>query len=351
LDLIEPLISQCWYASRPSCGIVRWLLAPFSMLFAFLVVLRRWLYRVGWKKSTRLPVPVVVVGNITAGGAGKTPLTLALVDWLQAAGYHPGIVSRGYGGNARRAMPVQSGSDAAVVGDEPLLLAQRSGCPVWIGRRRVEAAQQLLAYHPEVDVLVADDGLQHYALARDMEIVVVDAGRGVGNAWPLPAGPLREPLRRLGKATAMVLNGPGQWTHPVLVPMFRMELQAALFHNLLAPDRRMTVPAFIAETSGPVHALAGIGHPQRFFDQLARLGLEVVSQGFPDHHAFQMSDLPPGRVVMTEKDAVKVAPLARNQGLTDYWYLSVDARVEPGLKEMMLSLMNKDRGGHGPQAA
>jgi len=350
LDLIESLISQCWYGSRPFCWIVRWLLAPFSLLFAFLVALRRGLYGVGWKKSSRLPVPVIVVGNITAGGAGKTPLTLALVTGLQAAGYHPGIVSRGYGGSARRAMPVLPGSDPTVVGDEPLLLARRSACPVWIGRQRVDAAQQMLAYHPEIDVLVTDDGLQHYALARDMEIVVVDAMRGFGNAWPLPAGPLREPIRRLGQASALVLNGPGQLTDPVPVPIFRMELQAALFHNLMHPERSLPVSDFIAQTQGPVQAMAGIGHPQRFFDQLSRLGLDVVPHGFPDHHAFQASDLPQGRVVMTEKDAVKIAPLAREKGFADYWYLSVDAQVEPGLNEMMLSLLDKDRGRHGPQA-
>lgn len=296
-----------------------------------------------------MPVPVVVVGNLTAGGTGKTPLTLALVAWLREAGFKPGIISRGHGGTGRQAMPVMPDSDPALVGDEPVLLARRAGCPVWVGRRRAEAGRQLLAFHPDVDVLVADDGLQHYALARDVEIVVVDGQRGLGNGCMLPAGPLREPPRRLRGVTAVVLNGDGLSDLDVPRPMFRMHLRGERFQNLSDPARAVSAPAL---ADGPLHAVAGIGNPRRFFDALAAQGLAVVPHAFPDHHAFKAEDLPAGRLVMTEKDAVKIAPLARGLGLRDCWVLAVDAELEPGLKELMLSILDKDRGHrHGPQTA
>lgn len=327
----------------------RGLLIPFSVLFRLLVALRAWLYCRGWLRAERMPVPVVVVGNLTAGGAGKTPLTLALVAWLLEAGFRPGIISRGHGGTGRQAMPVLPDSDPALVGDEPVLLARRAGCPVWVGRKRAEAGRQLLVFHPEVDVLVADDGLQHYALGRDMEIVVVDGQRGLGNGWMLPAGPLREPPRRLRSVTAVVINGDARPGLAIPRPSFGMRLLGDRVHNLLDPARAVSASVL---ADGPVHAVAGIGNPQRFFDVLAGQGLAVVPHAFPDHHTFKPEDLPRGRVVMTEKDAVKIAPLAQELGLRDCWVLAVDAELEPGLKKLMLSLLNKDRGHrHGPQTA
>lgn len=310
-----------------------------------LVALRGWAYRMGVRPSVRLPVPVIVVGNLTAGGAGKTPVTLKLVDWLQAAGYRPAIVSRGYGGKARQAMPVLPDSDPTLVGDEPLLLARRAGCPVWIGRRRAEAGRQLLVFHPEVDVLVADDGLQHYALARDLEIAVVDGRRGFGNGWLLPAGPLREPVRRLNQVVAVVLNGDARFDPGLLPPVFTMHLAGARFRNLLDPSHTASSSELTGVT---LHAMAGIGHPQRFFDHLAALGLKCENHAFPDHHAFSQDDLPAGRLLMTEKDAVKLIPLVQELGLQDCWFLAVDAEMGPGLKELILSRLNKD---HGPQTA
>lgn len=309
------------------------------------MALRSWAYRLGLRPSVRLPVPVIVVGNLTAGGAGKTPVTLKLVDWLQAAGYRPAIVSRGYGGKARQAMPVLPDSDPILVGDEPVLLARRAGCPVWIGRRRAEAGRQLLAFHPEVDVLVADDGLQHYALARDLEVAVVDGRRGFGNGWLLPAGPLREPVRRLNPVVAVVLNGDARSDLDLLPPVFTMHLAGERFRNLLDPSHT----ASVSELAGvPAHAIAGIGHPQRFFDHLAALGLKCENHAFPDHHAFSQGDLPAGRLLMTEKDAVKIIPLVQELGMQDCWFLAVDAEMGPGLKELILSRLNKD---HGPQTA
>lgn len=320
---------------------------PASLLFGALVGLRTLAYRLRLLRPERLPVPVIVVGNITVGGTGKTPLTLVLVDWLKAAGLRPGIVSRGHGGKGREPLPVLPESDPAMAGDEPVLLARRAGCPVWIGRRRAEAARRLLAFHPEVDVILTDDGLQHYALARDVEIAVVDGGRGLGNGWLLPAGPLRECRGRLGRVDAVVVNGgmreglPGQ--------TFTMRLAGEIFRHLQDPGRTAG-PRDLADR--PLHAVAGIGHPQRFFDHLSALGLAFTPHAFPDHHAFRPGDLPPGRVLMTEKDAVKLLPHAREPGLGDCWFLAVDAEPEPGLKQLILSCLNKDREfHHGPQTA
>lgn len=329
------------------CLVMRMLLGPFSLLFRFLLALRGVAFARRWKRSTRLPVPVLVVGNITAGGAGKTPLTLALVAWLKDAGYKPGIVSRGYGGSARQAMPVRPDSDPRLVGDEPVLLARRGGCPVWIGARRGEAGSRLLDFHPEVDVVVADDGLQHYALDRDIEVAVVDGQRGFGNGWLLPAGPLREPEKRLNRVTAVVCNGGSCGRLALAAPVFSMRLAGQRLYNLVDPTRLAAV-AELADA--PVHAVAGIGHPQRFFEHLAGLGLAVIPHAFPDHHDFKAKDLPAGRLVMTEKDAVKIAPLARQMGLEDCWVLAVDAELGQGLKELLLNRLRQCRvRNHGPQ--
>jgi tetraacyldisaccharide 4'-kinase len=351
------LINRCWYGHGPGCLLLRGLLIPFSVLFRLLVALRYAAYRHGLLPSARLPVPVIVVGNLAAGGAGKTPLTLALAASLQSAGYRPGIISRGYGGTARQAMPVLSDSDPGQVGDEPVLMARRCGCPVWIGRKRAEAGRQLLAFHPEVDVLLADDGLQHYALARDVEIAVVDGQRGLGNAWLLPAGPLREPVSRLKRVAAVVCHGErcaGLGPEPAV---YRMRLAGERFCNLLDSSRTvlaqelMQMPAQ-GSTDAQVHAIAGIGHPQRFFDHLAALGLSFTAHAFADHHRFRSSDLPAGPVVMTEKDAVKIISLVRAQARQDCWFLAVDAKLEAGLKEHILSRLRNDHAkDHGPKTA
>lgn len=334
-------LARGWHGRGPaSIRLLLFLLIPFSLLFRLLVAVRRQLYRLGFFQSTRLPVPVIVVGNLTVGGSGKTPLSLVLLDWLKRAGYSPGLVSRGYGGSARDAMPVRPDSDPAVVGDEPVLLARRAGCPVWIGRKRGLAGRCLLASHPGVDVIVADDGLQHLALARDMEIVVVDGRRGFGNGRLLPAGPLREPLSRLVEVDAVVVNGdPGSLRLPV--PVFSMVLAGRAFVNLARPELIVSSEHF---RGGRVHALAGIGDPQRFFDYLVELGLDIEPHPFPDHHAFTAPDLPPGTLVMTEKDAVKCAAFAR----PDAWFLAVDAEVDGGLNSLLLSVV---KARHGSQAA
>lgn len=352
---MKQALLRCWYGRCPALFLPVHLLlsVPLSLVFNLLVRLRRACYHLGLFRVDRLPVPVIVVGNLNVGGSGKTPLTIALAQGLRQAGYAPGIVSRGYGGSARAVMPVQPDSDPAVVGDEPVLMARRADCPVWIGRQRVDAARQLLAFHPEVDVLIADDGLQHFALARDVELVVVDAVRGFGNGWLLPAGPLREPLARLAQVDAVVINGAQALATPLPCASFAMQISGARFVNLAEPDRCVTAAHFGGEVdANALHAIAGIGHPERFFTQLAGLGIDAIPHTFADHHAYAESDLPSGNVLMTEKDAVKCARLGGGAARRDLWFLAVDAVVDAGLQALIINLLNaRKRKPHGPQTA
>lgn len=323
-------------------GGARWLLLPLSGLFRALSGLRRLAYRWGLLPVARLPVPVIVVGNITVGGTGKTPLTLWLIQALRAAGYRPGIVSRGYGGRQRGPLAVTPASDPAEVGDEPLMLAQRAQVPVYIGRRRPAAARALLQAHPDTDVIVADDGLQHYALGRDLEIAVVDGVRRFGNGRLLPAGPLRESPRRLDTVDAVVVNGGTTDWLRVASPVYSMRLTPVRLRRLSAPD---DVRGLDWLRGRRLDAVAGIGHPERFFELLRGLGAAVTPHPFPDHHGFRPQDLPAGTVVMTAKDAVKCAAFAR----ADDWVLEVDAVVDPALQTRILNRLPPPR--HGRQTA
>lgn len=318
-------LQTAWF--EQNLAVFLWPLLPLSWLFGALTALRRLAYAHGWLRGERLPVPVVVVGNLIVGGAGKTPLTLHLVAALRAAGRRPGIISRGYGG-AGEVMAVSADADPASVGDEPVLLAERSGVPVFVGRRRADAGRALLAAHPDVDVLVCDDGLQHYALARDVEIVVSDR-RGLGNRYLLPAGPLREPATRLRTVDAQVIHA-GEEKPPAGV--FMMRLQPDAFRHLRQPGRQ----AQAADLAGQrLHAIAGIGHPERFFATLRALGLSVETHAFPDHHAYHAGDLsfgPDAVLLMTEKDAVKCRPFYQG----DAWVLPVTAHVSPDLAALVL---------------
>lgn len=327
------------------------LLLPLSGLFWLLSALRRFAYRRGWFAATRLPVQIIVIGNITVGGTGKTPLVIWTVEMLQRAGFTPGVISRGYGGRAQEPVLAHSHSDPARVGDEPVLIAQRTQVPVCVGADRVRAARKLLDSHPECDVIVSDDGLQHYALHRNIEIIVVDGARRFGNGWLLPAGPLRESKSRLREADAVVVNTPVTEGHdgrgfPEGMPEkpHQMRLSGQVFWNLRDPEQRATVADFKGKT---LHAIAGIGNPARFFAQLRHMGLEVVGHPYPDHHAYTPEDLrfPPGyQVLMTEKDAVKCRAFAD----ASCWALAVSAEVEPGLAEQMLGKLKK---AYGPKTA
>jgi len=332
-----------WYAPRLTP--LTLLLVPLSVPFAGAVALRRALYRGGLLRAHRLPVPVIVVGNITVGGSGKTPLVAALASALAARNWRPGIVSRGYGrrkgAGGEAPLLVARDSDPAVAGDEPVLLA-RAGFPVAVASDRVAAASALLAAYPECNVIVADDGLQHLRLARDVEIAVIDGARGFGNGWRLPAGPLREPPARLATVDVVVAlcrdggPAPAAWPRALV-----MTLAGEIFHRVNAPDVAAGADAF---RGAGVHALAGIGDPERFFAQLRALGVVVVPHPFPDHHRFGAADLAlPGAsaILMTEKDAVKCDGLADDR----CWYLPVRARVDPAL---VTRVEEKIRG---PQAA
>ena len=234
------------------------LLLPFGQLFFALAALRRFAYRFGFLRSERLPVPVVVVGNIIVGGAGKTPLTLWLAQRFLTLGRKPGIISRGYGRSGAGIQKVGAGGTAFEVGDEPLLLARRSGCPVYVGSDRAAAARALIAAHPECDLILCDDGLQHYRLQRDVEIAVIDR-RCLMNGWPLPAGPLREPAERLASVNAVVLHDTdAARVHGV--PTFSMRLEGARFYRL---DEPQITCAAIELAGCRLHAFAGIGEPER----------------------------------------------------------------------------------------
>lgn len=329
---IQEFITAQW-ARR---SVIACLLLPFTLIFSLLVSVRRFLYRRGWLSCVHLPVPVVVVGNIVAGGSGKTPLTLYLAQALARSGRQPGILSRGYGGSLAGVEEVAPDSDPSRVGDEPLLLALRAGCPVFAGKDRVAAARKLLAKYPQCDVLLSDDGLQHLRLARDIEIIVMD-GRGVGNGWLMPSGPLREPASRIAQADALVLNTGSARLRPIPAKAsFSMTLLAQRFRNLADPQRMCEASDFQGK---PLFALAGIGEPERFFRQLENLGLQAQTRAFPDHHRYQAADFAfarGGTLLMTEKDAVKCKSLA----LPDAWVLPVDATLDPELAAWVLEKLD-----------
>jgi tetraacyldisaccharide 4'-kinase len=322
-------VTAIWEKRGPAA----WLLLPAAFLFSLLVSLRRAAYRFGLLRSVKLRVPVVVVGNIAAGGAGKTPTALALVEALAARGRRPGIVSRGYGGRFEGVREVKDDDGAEVVGDEPLLLKRRAGCPVFVGADRVAAAQALLAAYPDCDVIVSDDGLQHYRLARTVELAVVD-GRMLANHWMQPAGPLREPLARLAKVDAIVRNGEADViVHGV--PTFTMRLRGERFRRLDDASQARCAAEFDGQR---VHAVAGIGVPRRFFDHLAGLGVACESHAFPDHHRYRPADLDfaGDAILATEKDGVKLRGLSR----LPVWVLPVTAQIEPDLATFVLEKLD-----------
>jgi tetraacyldisaccharide 4'-kinase len=323
---VQAWLNRVWYerASPP------WWLLPLSLSYGAAAGARRYLYSKQLRKSTRVASPVVVVGNLSVGGTGKTPLVCWLVARLQELGFKPGVVTRGYGGSSESVRLVDSSADPGIVGDESLLLARRTGVPVAIGRDRPSAAQLLV--DAGCDVVVSDDGLQHYALARDCEIVVVDGERRFGNGRLLPAGPLRESEARLRRVDAVVVNGG------------RAQLEGALSMRLEAKDALSLIGGAIKtlrEFAGhSVHAVAGIGNPERFFNMLRGYGIEVVGHPLPDHARLRAADIsfPDGRpVLMTEKDAVKCAGFAGAQ----HWYVPVTASFEGGESKLLLDIVTR----------
>ncbi len=326
---LERTLTRTWMRRGP----LAWLLFPLSLVTALVINIRQAMYRSGYKKATHLPVPVIVVGNIFVGGTGKTPLTIWLVESLRTAGFTPGVVSRGYGRRMDIPVEVLATSLSMDVGDEPLLIAKRTQCPVWVGRRRVEAARALLAAHPEVDVIVSDDGLQHYALARHIEIVLSDQ-RGNGNGWLLPAGPLREFASRgrdfnvvnVGASKAIAIPLPMTLAS---TPTFAMQLDSGMAEQLKDRNNRKPLSAFASTTR--VAALAGIGSPGRFFATLHAAGLSVDEYPLPDHYDFAdnpFEALAADIFLITEKDAVKCEAISAIKDDPRIWVVPVSARID-----------------------
>jgi tetraacyldisaccharide 4'-kinase len=309
MALVDTLESA-WYGG----GRAPWWTRPLAELYGNAIRLRGWLYRIGWLRSVRLPVPVIVIGNLSVGGTGKTPLTIAVAASLRERGYHPGVVSRGYGGSQREPLLLGDAPDPRQVGDEPCLI-RAGGVPVAVGRDRPAAARLLL--DAGCDMVIADDGLQHYALARDVEICVIDGTRRFGNRRLLPAGPLREPMDRLRRVDLRVCNG-----GVAEAGEYPMQLCGG---DVVALDdgRSQRLAGFEGRK---VHAVAAIGNPQRFFDSLRAAGIAVIEHAFPDHHRFVPADLDFADglpLLMTDKDAVKCRHFARPQ----WWRVPVQAKL------------------------
>lgn len=335
---LEQAVLQLWYKRK----YLPYLLLPLSAIFYFISLIRKFWY-LHIIKSALLAVPVIVVGNITAGGSGKTPLVIWLAEFLRRQGYQPGIISRGYGGKQlQNPAFVTADSQPHEVGDEPVLLAKRTQCPVVVAVQRTAAAQMLLA-NTDCDIILCDDGLQHYALPRDLEIAVIDGERGLGNELLLPAGPLREPVARLNEVDFVVVNGQAeaaaglQRKMPALHP-FYMRLVAEQAVNLREFRQRLPLADFRGQT---LHAVAGIGNPSRFFQQLTQAGLDIISHPFPDHYPFSTQDFrfAPGNlpIMMTEKDAIKCFAFAESH----YWFVPVAAELTAEFETALLNRLQE----------
>ncbi|MEX2353201.1 MAG: tetraacyldisaccharide 4'-kinase [Gammaproteobacteria bacterium] len=309
--MITPeFLDRLWYGSHPLAIVLR----PVSWLYAGFVRLRNLAYLIGILPRRGVDVPVIIVGNITVGGTGKTPLIIWLSALLREQGHRPGIISRGYGGKSTKwPQQVRADSNPQLVGDEPVLLARRTGCPVAVSPDRYVAAQELLE-HTDCDVLLCDDGLQHQAMDRDLEIAVIDGDRRFGNGLCLPAGPLREPVSRLASVDMVVANGKAGRNE------FLME-----YHyedpRCLEDGRRTAIESF---SNSPVHVVTGLGNPARFHSWLRSHNISLIKHAFPDHHQYTAADLQFGDdypVVMTEKDAVKCVAYATH----NMWYIPINA--------------------------
>lgn len=330
-SFIQELVQSAWRKKQK--GMFFYLLfIPLSWLFALVTALRRKLYQRGILKSYELPVPVIIVGNISVGGSGKTPMVIWLVEQLKKNGYKPAVISRGYGGSATQATSVTPASLPSIVGDEPVLIASRCACPVWVGTDRVQVGLELLKAYPACNVLVSDDGLQHYRLKRDFEIAIVNTGMPPEGSYLLPAGPLREPVSRLKTVNAVVYNG-----EKTSNAAYKMQLVGEKFYNLADANLTASVADF---TQKKVTALAGIGKPERFFEHLRKLGLTFASLSFADHYVFTAQDLAKidcDAIIMTEKDAVKCKTFARK----NCWVLPVEASIDETLVSLILNTIAK----------
>ncbi|MEK6731325.1 MAG: tetraacyldisaccharide 4'-kinase [Pseudomonadota bacterium] len=312
-------ILRLWY-QKPRFHPITCLLLPFAAIFWLIIQVRRICYKIGIKKVTHFSVPIIVVGNITVGGTGKTPLVIRLVELMQSKGYQVGVVSRGYGVKPiREPMVVRFESDVLSVGDEAMVIGNHVDAPIVVCCSRIKAIEKLI-HDFQCDVIISDDGLQHYAMARDIEIVVVDMERQFGNGFLLPAGPLREPISRLGSVDVVVHHG---------LDMCLKNDDA--WYGVLDNTQRKDVKQFQGQI---IHAITGIGHPERFFRQLRALGLTIIEHVFPDHYLFTLEDIDVGKneiVVMTEKDAVKCHSFADNR----HWFIKTHAVLDSAVEQQL----------------
>lgn len=324
-------LEEVWYdRQRPPLVLI-----PLSWIYRLTIVIRSACYAWGLLPVDRVPVPVIVIGNLTVGGTGKTPLTVWVVQRLVRSGFNPGIVSRGYGGKARQwPQPVFPDSDYRVVGDEALIVSKRTGCPMAVAANRVAAVKYLLQNH-HCDIIISDDGIQHYALSRDIEIAVIDSQRRFGNGYCLPAGPLREPLSRLQTVALTIVNGQANANET------SMQMHGQLAVNMEDESVKKKLSDFNGQK---FHAIAGIGNPNRFFGHLSEIGLNFDKRQFPDHHVYNGTDihyndtLP---IVMTEKDAVKCQAFMDKR----YWYVPVEAVVDEKFENDLMTLLAEKTNG------
>jgi tetraacyldisaccharide 4'-kinase len=336
---MRALIQKIWYESDKT---VLWFLYPLSWLYGFFFIVRKELYSIGLLPTKPIPVPLIVVGNITVGGTGKTPVVIALVSYLQSKGFQPGVVSRGYGGNADDfPLLVSSQSPVSETGDEPMLIFKRTGVPVVIDPNRSRAAQ-LLALDGACDVIVSDDGLQHVAMERDFEIIVIDGQRLFGNEKLLPVGPLREPITRLKYSDLFVLNSPNTESITYVQNLLgfgnrqlvSLELKGEPIKTVGQKTMMNMLP--IGER---VHAVAAIGNPERFFSSLENLGFTIIRHIFKDHYVYKESDFEFDddlSIIMTEKDAIKCADF-ENENL---YFLPVSAHLDDSFFVSIDSFLN-----------
>lgn len=323
-------LDHYWYDNNLVSGLLR----PLSWLYRTVVWLRRLGFSTGYLKTQRSNVLVIVVGNITVGGTGKTPLVIWLCQQLKLAGFQPGIVSRGYGGNSKSwPLLVNCDSNPAIVGDEAVLLARRCQCPMVVGPNRAAAVRRVL--QANCNLVIADDGLQHYAMERNIEICVIDGQRRFGNGLCLPAGPLREPISRLQSVDLVIANGSAQ-AHEYV-----MHINVGMLVNVSCQEKVAPLADFQGQT---VHAIAGIGNPQRFFMLLRQYGLQVLEHPFQDHHKFSSSDLQFNdafAIIMTEKDAVKCTEFVSEKS----WFLLINVEPEVQFKLNVLALVKERING------
>lgn len=324
-------LTQLWY--RDSLHAIGYLLLPFSLLFGWIVSCRRALYKAGIFKSQSFNAPVIVIGNITVGGTGKTPFVIWLATLLQKHGFKPGIVSRGVGGETHQSPQVITENESASkVGDEALLMQKRANCPVIVCKNRSLAVNALInEFH--CDIIISDDGLQHYAMQRDIEIAILDGDRRLGNFYLLPAGPLREPIERLSEVDFIVTNGEA----------INDEVLMQLEPSELVSFNQLSSESLTHWKGKTVHAIAGIGNPDRFFKTLQAAGITVIPHAFPDHYLYQARDLEFNDelpILMTEKDAVKCFSFAK----TNMWYLPVCAVLPTSFSHDLLTLIQTKKG-------